>query len=392
MREVVIVAANRTAVGKAKKGTLKDFRPDDMAAACIADLLKRVPEVKAEYIDDVILGCAMPEAEQGMNVARAAAIRGGLPVDSSAMTINRFCSSGLQSVALAAERIMAGFTDVIIAGGTESMSLVPLGGLKFAPNAKIVDEYPDFYLGMGLTAERIALRYGITREMQDEFAVRSHQRAALAIKEGKFKDEIVPLTVEYDSFDLKGKRTTKTTIFDTDEGVRADTSVAGLGRLKPAFKINGTVTAGNASQTSDGAAALMVMSRDKANELGLKPLARFVAFATHGVLPEEMGIGPVKAIPKVLKFAGLELKDIDLIELNEAFAAQALCVIKDLGLDMEKINVNGGATALGHPLGCTGAKLSTSLIYEMKRRNSKYGLVTMCVGGGQGAAGIFENL
>lgn len=392
MKEVVIVAANRTAVGKGNKGALKNFLPDDLAAACFADLLKKVPQLDPYKIDDVILGCAMPEAAQGMNFARAAAIRAGLPIDVPAMTINRFCSSGLQSVALAAERIMCGFADAIIAGGSESMSHVPLGGFRFAPNPNLIAQYPDFYISMGLTAERVAARYGITREMQDEFAVRSHQRGGIAIKEGKFKDEIVPLTVVTDNLNAKGKRVESTFNFDTDEGVRADTSMEGLARLKPAFKLGGTVTAGNTSQVSDGAAALLVMSREMADELGLKPLARFIAYATHGVLPEEMGIGPVKAIPKALKYAGLELKDIDLFELNEAFAAQSLAVVKDLGIDTEKLNVNGGAIALGHPLGCTGAKLSTSIISELKRRNAKYGMVTMCVGGGQGAAGIFENL
>lgn len=392
MREVVIVAANRTAVGRAKKGTLKDFRPDDMAAAVIIDLLNRVPQVKPEHIDDIILGCAMPEAEQGMNVARVAGIRAGLPYDVSAATINRFCSSGLQSIAMAAERIMCGFADTIIAGGTETMSLVPMGGNKIVPNPHLVDNYPGFYLSMGLTAELVAEKYGISREAQDEFSLKSHQKASAAMAEGKFKEEIVPLNVETDSLNEKGKRVVKTVTFDNDEGPRADTTPEALAKLKPAFKVNGTVTAGNTSQMSDGAAAVLVMSREKADELGLKPLARFVAFATHGVVPEEMGIGPVKAIPKVLKMAGLELKDIDLFELNEAFAAQSLAVIKELNLDKEKVNVNGGAIALGHPLGCTGSKLTTSLIYEMKRRGSKYGMVTMCVGGGQGAAGIFENI
>jgi acetyl-CoA acyltransferase len=392
MREVVIVAANRTAVGKAKKGTLKDFRPDDMAAAVISDLLKRVPQVKPEQIDDIILGCAMPEAEQGMNVARVAAIRAGLPIDVPGVTINRFCSSGLQSIAMAAERIMCGFADIIIAGGTETMSLLPMGGNKLVPNPHLVEKNPGFYLSMGLTAEVVAEKYGISREAQDEFSLRSHQKAAAAIAEGKFKEEIVALNVESDSLNDKGKRMAKTVAFETDEGPRADTTPEALAKLKPAFKVNGTVTAGNSSQMSDGAAALMVMSREKADELGLKPLARFVAFATHGVAPEEMGIGPVKAVPKALKLAGLELKDIDLFELNEAFAAQSLAVIKELNIDQDKVNVNGGAIALGHPLGCTGSKLTSSLIYEMKRRGSRYGIVTMCVGGGQGAAGIFENI
>ncbi len=392
MREVVIVAANRTAIGKAKKGTLKDFRPDDMAAAVIVDLLKRVPQVKPEEIDDIILGCAMPEAEQGMNVARVAGIRAGLPNDVPGVTVNRFCSSGLQSIAMAAYSIMAGSAEIIIAGGTETMSLIAMGGSKMAPNPYLVEKNPEFYSSMGITAENVAQKYEITREAQDEFSLNSHRKAAIALKEGKFKDEIVSLSVESDSLNEKGKRVSKTVNFATDEGPREDTTIEALNKLKPAFKIGGTVTAGNSSQMSDGASALLVMSREKADELGLKPLARFVSFATHGVAAEEMGIGPVKAIPKALKFANLELKDIDLIELNEAFASQSLAVMNTLGLDKEKVNVNGGAIALGHPLGCTGAKLTTSLIYEMKRRGSRYGLVSMCVGGGQGAAGIFENL
>jgi acetyl-CoA acyltransferase len=392
MKEVVIVAANRTAVGKAKKGTLAYFRPDDMAGILIKDLLNKVPQLNPVEIDDVILGCAMPEGEQGMNVAKVATAIAGLPVDVPAMTINRFCSSGLQSIALAAERIMCGFADVIIAGGTETMSLIPMGGNKIVPNPYLVDNYPSFYLSMGLTAEIVAQKYGITREEQDEFSYQSHMKAINAIKEGKFKSEITPLIVELDSLDEKGKRIVKKISFDTDEGPRADTSLESLANLKPAFKVNGTVTAGNSSQMSDGASTLLIMSREKADTLGLKPLARFVAFATHGVSPEEMGIGPVKAIPKVLKYAGLSLEDIDLFELNEAFASQSLAVIKELGINKEKVNVNGGAISLGHPLGCTGAKLTSSIIYEMKRRNSKYGMVTMCVGGGQGAAGIFENI
>lgn len=392
MKEVVIVAANRTAVGKAKKGTLKDFRPDDMAAAVIADLLKRVPQVKPEEIDDVILGCAMPEAEQGMNVARVAAIRAGLPNDVSGVTVNRFCSSGLQAIAMGAQSIIAGSAEIVIAGGTETMSLIPMGGNKVVPNPHLVENHPGFYLNMGLTAENVAKKYEISREAQDEFSYNSHKKAAIAIKEGKFKDEIVALSVETDSLNEKGKRVSKTITFDTDEGPREDTTIEALAKLKPVFKMGGSVTAGNASQMNDGAAALLLMSREKADELGLKPLARFVSFATHGVAAEEMGIGPVKAIPKALKFANLELKDIDLIELNEAFAAQSLAIINTLGIDKDKVNVNGGAIALGHPLGCTGAKLTTSLIYEMKRRGARYGLVSMCVGGGQGAAGIFENL
>lgn len=392
MKEVVIVAANRTAAGKAKRGSLKDFRPDDMGAEVIKDLLKRVPELKPEIIDDLIFGCAMPEGEQGMNVARIIGVLAGLPVDVPAMTVNRFCSSGLQSIALAAERIMCGYADVIIAGGTESMTMVPMMGNKISPNPLLMEVYPKFYLPMGLTAEIVAEKYNVSRTEQDEFAVRSHQNAAKALQEGKFKDETVALEVLSDNFDAKGKRTTKKTVFNMDEGVRADTSFAGLSKLKPAFKLNGTVTAGNTSQMSDGAASVLVMSREKADELGLKPMARFVSFAAHGVAPEEMGIGPVKAIPKALKYAGLNLSDIDLFELNEAFAAQSLAVVKNLGIDINKVNVNGGAIALGHPLGCTGSKLTASLLYEMKRRGSKYGMVTMCIGSGQGAAGIFENL
>jgi acetyl-CoA acyltransferase len=392
MREAVIVSAVRTAVGKAFKGTLRNTRPDDMAAAVINEALKRAPGLKPEEVDDVIMGCAMPEAEQGMNVARIASLRAGVPYTVSAMTINRFCSSGLQSIAMAAERIMCGFADAIIAGGAESMSLVPMGGHKVAPNPTLVDTYPDAYLSMGLTAENLAKKYDISRQQQDEFAYRSHQNAINAIEAGKFKDEIVPLTVEVEKVDGRGKRQTHTVIFDTDEGPRRDTSLEALAKLKPAFALNGTVTAGNASQMSDGAAAVVVMSREKADRLGLKPLARFVVFATGGVLPEEMGIGPVEAIPKALKLAGLDISDIALIELNEAFAAQALAVIKHLELDLNKVNVNGGAVALGHPLGCTGAKLTATVLNEMKRRGARYGMVTMCIGGGMGAAGIFERI
>ena len=390
MREAVIVSAVRTAVGKAPKGTLKSTRPDEMGAAAIREALARVPELELSAVEDVIMGCATPEAEQGMNVARAAAVRAGLPVETSAMTINRFCSSGLQSIAQAADTIRSGGADVIVAGGLESMSLLPMGGHVIRPNPALVETYPDFYLGMGLTAENLANKYGISREEQDAFSVRSHQNAAAAISGGKFKEEIVPLTVALEDFDAKGKKQRREITFDTDEGVRADSSVEGLGKLRAAFHVKGSVTAGNSSQMSDGAAAAVVMSADKAKELGIKPLARFVAYATAGCPPEEMGIGPVFAIPRVLKIAGLTLDDIGVIELNEAFAAQALSVMKVLGLDPEKVNVNGGAIALGHPLGCTGAKLTATIIREMQRRNARYGMVTMCVGGGMGAAGILE--
>jgi acetyl-CoA acyltransferase len=363
-----------------------------MAAVVISEAIRRVSGLKAEDVDDVILGCAMPEAEQGMNVARIAALRAGIPTSVPAMTVNRFCSSGLQTIALAAERIMAGFADVIVAGGTESMSLIPMGGNKISPNPHLVDNYPDVYLAMGLTAENLVRKYGISREEQDEFSLRSHQNAIRAIERGNFKSEIVPLKVYSDSLGPKGKPIVKELEFDTDEGPRQDTTLEALAKLKPAFHAQGTVTAGNTSQMSDGAAAVVVMSREKAERLGIKPLARFVAYAVGGVPPEEMGIGPVVAIPKALKLAGLDISDIELIELNEAFAAQALAVIKSLELDVSRINVNGGAIALGHPLGCTGAKLTTTLLNEMMRRGARYGMVTMCIGGGQGAAGIFERV
>jgi acetyl-CoA acyltransferase len=340
-------------------------------------------------IDDVIMGCAFPEAEQGMNVARTAMIAAGLPVETSAMTVNRYCSSGLQTIALAADRIRTGGADVIVAGGLETMSMIPMGGNVVRPNPAIVETYPDYYLNMGLTAENLARKYEITREQADEFSLASHQKAAAAIAAGKFKDEIVPVNVHVDEFDEKGRVRRKEVVFDTDEGPRTDSTIEGLAKLKPVFHVKGTVTAGNSSQMSDGAAASVVMSADKAAELGLKPLARFVSFATAGCLPEEMGIGPVYAIPKALKLAGLTL---DQIELNEAFAAQGLSVMKVLGMDPSKVNVNGGAVALGHPLGCTGAKLTATILQEMKRRNARYGMVTMCVGGGMGAAGIFERL
>jgi len=392
MTEAVIVSMARTAVGKAPRGTLRNTRPDEMAAAAIREVLRRAPGLDPAEVEDVILGCAMPEAEQGNNVARVASLRAGLPVSCSAMTINRFCSSGLQAIAIASERIMAGFAEVVIAGGTETMSMIPMGGYHFAPNPYLIEHYPDIYLSMGLTAENLARKYGITRERQDEFALRSHQRALAAIAEGRFQEEIVPLEVVEVNANGKDKPQTHKVRFDRDEGPRADTSLDALANLKPAFHAHGTVTAGNASQMSDGAAAAVVMSAEKAKALGLEPMARFVSFATAGCLPEEMGIGPVYAIPKALKLAGLKLADIAVIELNEAFAAQALSVIELAGLDLERVNVNGGAIALGHPLGCTGAKLTATLLNELKRRSSGYGMVTMCVGGGMGAAGIFENL
>jgi acetyl-CoA acyltransferase len=392
MKEAVIVSIARTAVGKAPKGTLRNTRPDDMAAAVFQEIIRRVPGLDANEIEDVILGCAMPEAQQGNNVARVASLRAGLPVSCSAMTINRFCSSGLQSIALGSERILAGFADVIVAGGAESMSMIPMGGYHFSPNPYLMDHYPDSYLSMGLTAENLARKYEIPREESDAFSLRSHQRAIAAIAAGKFKDEIVPLEVIEVSANGDGQPNARKLAFETDEGPRRDTSLEALAKLKPAFHAHGTVTAGNSSQMSDGAAAAVVMSTERANSLGARPLARFVCFAAAGTLPEEMGVGPVYAIPKALKLAGLKLEDIDVIELNEAFAVQALSVIKMAGLDPEKVNVNGGAVALGHPLGCTGAKLTASLLSEMKRRKSHYGMVTMCVGGGMGAAGIFENL
>ena len=392
MKEAVIVSIARTAVGKAPRGALRNTRPDDMAAAVIKEIVGRVPGLGPGEIEDVILGCAMPEAEQGNNVARIASLRAGLPVTCSAITINRFCSSGLQAIALASERIMAGFADAIVAGGAESMSMIPMGGFHFSPNPYLMDHYPDSYLSMGLTAENLARKYQITREQADQFSLRSHQRALDAIAGCKFKEEIIPLEVIEVSLNGKDKPQTRKIAFDTDEGPRRDTSLEALAKLKPAFHARGAVTAGNSSQMSDGAAAAVVMSAEKAQALGAKPLARFVAFATAGTLPEEMGAGPVYAIPKALKLAGLKLADIDLVELNEAFAAQALSVIQLAGLDPEKTNVNGGAVALGHPLGCTGAKLTATLLGEMKRRKARYGMVTMCVGGGMGAAGIFENL
>jgi len=391
MREVVVVSALRTPVGRAFKGTLRSTRPDDLAAIAMKAALERVPKLDTKEIEDVILGCAMPEGEQGMNVARIAALRAGLPVEVSAMTINRFCSSGLQAIAMAAERIQAGGADVIVAGGTESMSMIPMGGNKISPNPWLVDHYPDSYLSMGLTAERVAQRFGISRAQCDEFSLASHQKALAALQAGKFDDEIVAVPVTFTT--PNGSKPKKTEItFKQDEGPRADTSLEALGALKPAFHVKGVTTAGNSSQMSDGAAAAVVMSAERAKALGIKPLARYVSFATAGYKPEEMGLGPVFAIPKALKLAGLKLDQVDVIELNEAFAAQSLAVIQEAKLDPAKVNPNGGAIALGHPLGCTGAKLTASVIRELKRRNARYGMVTMCVGGGMGAAGIFENI
>jgi len=391
MREVVIVSSVRTPVGKAYKGTLRATRPDDLGAVAIKGALERVPQLDPKEIEDVIIGCAMPEAEQGMNVARIASLRAGLPVECSAMTINRFCSSGLQAISLAADAIAAGRAEVAVAGGTESMTMIPMDGHKVSANPWLVANYPDAYLSMGLTAERLAHRYGITREQADEFSYQSHQKAIAAIQSGKFDDEIVPVPVSFTTPNgSKPKRTDL--IFKVDEGPRADTTREALAALKAAFHVKGTVTAGNSSQMSDGAAASVLMSADKAKQLGITPMARLVAFATAGYKPEEMGVGPVYAIPKALKIAGLKLEDIAVFELNEAFAAQSLSVIKEAGLDPEKINPNGGAIALGHPLGCTGAKLTATIIRELKRRKARYGIVTMCVGGGMGAAGIIENL
>ncbi len=375
MNDAVIVSAVRTPVGKAPNGALRTTRPDDMGAVVIKEALRRATGLDPGEVEDVILGCAMPEAEQGLNVARIASLRAGVPVSASAVTVNRFCSSGLQSIAYAAERIMAGFATTIVAGGTESMSLVPMGGNKIAPNPSLVETYPDVYLSTGLVAENHAREASVSREEQDAFALRSHQRAVAAIDAGRFEEETVPL------LELR-----------VDEGPRRDTSMEALSKLRPAFHVKGTVTAGNSSQTSDGASAVVLMSSGRARELGLEPLGRFVAFATAGVEPERFGIGPVPAIRKVLKLAGLTLDQMDLVELNEAFAAQAIACLRELPIDPERLNVNGGAIALGHPLGCTGAKLTTTILYEMKRRKAMYGLVTMCVGGGMGAAGIFERV
>jgi acetyl-CoA acyltransferase len=395
MPEAVIVDCLRTAVGKAGRGALRNTRPDDLAAAVIRALLHKYPQVPKADVEDVILGCAMPEAEQGSNMARIAALRAGLPDSTTGVTINRFCSSGLQSIAMAADRIRGGSAHIIIAGGAESMSMIPMARNRPAPNPWLVDHRPEVYINMGLTAERVQRRYGVSREDADAFAYRSHSNALAAQAAGNFNDEIVPVNVEnvIQNSQNGGAQPIRTeTVFDKDEGPRADTSLEALAKLKPVFQENGTVTAGNSSQTSDGAAAALVMSEGKARELGLEPMARFVSFATGGVPPEIMGIGPVVAIPKALALAGLKLRDIDVIELNEAFAVQALSVIREAGLNPDIVNLNGGAVALGHPLGCTGAKLTATILREMKRRRSRYGLVTMCVGGGQGAAGIFERM
>ncbi|RTQ93126.1 acetyl-CoA C-acetyltransferase [Lysinibacillus telephonicus] len=390
MREAVIVAGARTPIGKAKKGSLATVRPDDFGAVVVKETLKR-----AGYegqIDDLIMGCAMPEAEQGMNIARNIGALAGLPDTTPAITINRFCSSGLQAIAYAAERVMLGHSKAILAGGVESMSMIPMTGNTVRLNPKLAEEAPQYYMSMGHTAEEVANRYEVSREDQDAFALRSHQLAANAIKEGKFKEEIVPIEVVQHYVDDNNKLQKKTFIFDTDEGVRLDTSIEGLAKLRPAFNVKGSVTAGNSSQTSDGAAAVLVMDREEAEAQGLKPMAKFLGFAVGGVPPEVMGIGPIEAVPKALKIAGLSLEEIDLWELNEAFASQSIQVVRHLGIDMDKVNVNGGAIALGHPLGATGAILTLKLIHELKRQGKKYGVVTMCIGGGMGAAGVFEVL
>jgi acetyl-CoA acyltransferase len=393
MQEAVIVSTVRTPVGKAPRGSLATARPDDLAATAIDGAFSHVPQLDKSEVDDVILGCAHPEAEQGMNVARIASLRAGLPVEVSAMTVNRFCASGLQAIAQAADRIRGGGASVVVAGGTESMSMIPMGGHKISANPWLVDNLPAAYLSMGLTAERVGERFHVSREDADAFALASHQKALKAIAEGRFTDEIVPFEwMERKPKNGSAKPQEEKRSFQIDEGPRADTSAEALAKLKPAFHAKGTVTAGNSSQTSDGAAATIVTSAERARALGMKPMARFVAFATAGCAPEIMGIGPVQAVPKALKIAGLKIEDIGLVELNEAFAAQSLAVIRELGLDPDKVNVNGGAIALGHPLGCTGAKLTATLLHEMQRRKVRYGLVTMCVGGGMGAAGIFENL
>ena len=390
MKEAVIVSAVRTPIGKAKRGSLAKFRPDDLAAIVIKEVINRTNgAVKPEDIDDVVIGNAFPEAEQGLNMARIAVLRAGLPDSVPAVTVNRFCSSGIQSIADAAFKIMSGQYDIVIAGGSENMSMVPMTGNKLTPNPYLSENMPQAYINMGLTAENVADKYGISREEQDEYALRSNMKAVDAIKNGKFKDEIIPVEVENVLFQ-NGKKKTVKKIFDIDEGPRANTTLEGLAKLKPVFRKGGSVTAGNSSQMSDGAAAVMLMSKEKADELGLKPLAKFVAYSVAGCPPELMGIGPSVAIPKVLDRAGLKLDDIELFEINEAFASQFLYCAKVLNINLEKVNVNGGAIALGHPLGCTGAKLTVQLIYEMKRRGLKYGIVSMCIGGGMGAAGIFE--
>lgn len=390
-REAVIVAASRTAVGRAKKGTTRNWRSDEMAAAVIREALRKAEGLSPQDVDDVIIGCAMPEGAQGLNFGRTIALRAGLPVDVPGMTVNRFCSSGLQTIALAAERIIANGADCIVAGGAETMSLVPMTGFRVSPNQYMVEHMPEVYMGMGFTAEQVAEEFEVSRQAQDEFALRSHQRAGAAYAEGKFDDEILPLEIEEVAPGPTGP-SRQTIVLDRDEHMRPDTSLEALAKLRPVFKLNGTVTAGNSSPLSDGAAAVIVMERKKAESMGLKPLVRFVGFNVGGVRPEVMGIGPIVAVPRLLKRTGMSLEDIDLIELNEAFAAQAVAVIRELGLSEEKTNVNGGAIALGHPLGCTGAKLTVQIVHEMKRRDAQYGMVTMCIGGGMGAAGLFENL
>lgn len=390
MKEAVIVSMARTAIGKSKKGSLVQTRADELGKVVLEAVIDRAPGLKKEDVEDIIIGCAMPEGAQGLNFARIISLYAGFPVTVPAITINRFCSSGLQSIAFAAERIMLGHAEILIAGGVESMSSVPMTGFKVSPNPRIVDEMPEVYIGMGHTAERVAERFSISREDQDSFAARSHEKAARAIAEGKFKDEIIPIHAELKSVDDNGKVRVKSFVFDTDEGVRADTTIEVLGKLKSVFKVGGTVTAGNASQTSDGAAAVVIMRKEKADELGLEPLATFRSFAVAGVEPEMMGVGPVKAIPKALQMAGITLDEVSLFEINEAFASQCVHVIRELGINEEIVNVNGGAIALGHPLGCTGTKLTTTLIHELRRRGGGYGVVSMCIGGGMGAAGVFE--
>jgi len=392
MKEAVVVSAVRTAVGKAPRGVLKDTRPDEIAAIVIKEALDRVPGLKMEDVDDVILGCAFPESDQGLNLARVVAMRAGFPDTVPGQTVNRFCSSGLQAISTAAYEIMVGATNVIIAGGVEFMSQVPIMGLTPSPNPYLVEHHPQAYTSMGLTAENVAVKFGITREEQDRFALLSHQKAAKAIQEGKFKEEIIPIPAKVKETKEDGRVVVKEVIFDTDEGVRYDASLEGMASLKPVFKSKGTVTAGNSSQTSDGAAALVLMSRERAEALRVKPMATFRSFGVAGVPPELMGIGPAYAVPKAMKKAGLTIKEIGLVELNEAFASQSLYVIRELGLNLDIVNVNGGAIAMGHPLGCTGAKLTTTLLHEMKRRKVRYGLVTMCIGGGMGAAGVFERI
>ena len=390
MKEAVIVSAMRTAVGRAPRGSLRNTRPDDMAGAVVKEALNRAPGLKPEEIDDLVIGCSFPEAEQGLNVARLISYIAGLPYTVPGQTVNRFCSSGLQAIAIGAEHIMCGFADVIVAGGVESMSMVPMGGNKTVPNLKLIEKYPEGYTAMGVTAENVARKYGISREDQDAFALKSHQKAAAAIKAGRFKDEILPIQTKTQEIAEDGTAKFRDIVFDTDEGVRADTTLEALGKLRPAFSVTGSVTPGNSSPLNDGASAVVLMSKEKAKALGLAPMATFRSFAVAGVPPELMGIGPVEAIPKALKFAGLNLSQIDLFELNEAFASQALYICRTLGLDMDKVNVNGGAIALGHALGNSGARLTTTLMHEMKKRNARFGIVSMCIGFGMGAAGVFE--